>query len=175
MNPSNEGSNVEMLPVAAVTTVSTVNSIVFCRDNFDYANILVKVGTGNTQTAVITGIAVAESDTVTSSVTSMTNVPSLCCSNTTSTAAINALPVAAVQGVGGTITEFQIDLRKRKRYIGVRIHTDTVQTALVWAEAYLTRAKEYLGTNLAAIAAQHSLPLNLANTAVVGCMQIVAG
>ena len=172
MIQSNEGSLVILPPAASLTNATQRMS--FDRDGFDQANVYVISGTQATQTAVITGITVGDHDTDTSA-SNMTAIGALTCSNTTSTAAINAIPAVAYQKLGGIVTEFQIDLRKRKRYIGISVHADTVVTAVISAVARLTRAAENLGTNLTTIAAYKSLPLNKAATAVIGCMQVVAG
>jgi ABC-type thiamin/hydroxymethylpyrimidine transport system permease subunit len=164
---ANEGAMV-ILPPAATLTNAT-QSMSFDRAGFDQANIMVIVGTHTTTTAVITGLKIAESDTITSA-TSMTDIAALCASNTTSTSAVNAIPIGAIQGLGGVITEFQIDLRKRKKYVGLMIAADTVATAIASVIVRLTRGGTSKDT-----AAQKSLPLNLASTAVVSCMQVVAG
>lgn len=167
MIQANEGSLVALPPVASVTNASKYMS--FDKSEFDQANIMVICGTHTTTTAVVTGLKISESDTVTSA-SSMTDIAALCASNTTSTSAVNAIPAGSIQGLGGIITEFQLDLRKRKKYVGLTIATDTVATAVVSAIARLTRSKQSSDS-----AAQKSLPLNLAATAVVGCQQIIAG
>lgn len=163
---SNEGSLVIMPPAAIVSAATQRMS--FDRSVFDYANIDVMAGAHNTQTAVITGITLAESDTVTSA-SSMTAIGSISVSNTTAATAINAIPGIATVGLGGIITSFQLDLRKRKKYIGVSVHVHATNTytAVVGAIARLTRSSESKDS-----AAQKSLPLNLADTAAVSCMQI---
>ncbi len=166
MIPANSSAKVILNPVASVTNASKYLS--FDRGGYDYLTLDVILGTGNTQTAVVTGLKISESDTVTSA-SSMTDIAALCCSNTTSTSAVNAVPGAAYQGLGGIVMEFQIDLKARKRYIGLTIATDTVQTAVVAAVARLTRGTESRDT-----AAQQSVVLNKADTAAIGCMQIVA-
>jgi len=157
MIPSNEGSLVIMPPALAVSNQTQRMS--FDRSGFDYANIEVIAGAHNTQTAVITGIVVAEADAVTSA-SSMTAISGLS----------TAVPAIAIVGLGGVVTAFQLDLRKRKKYIGVsvHIHATNTYTAVIGAIARLTREAESKIT-----AAQKSLPLNLASTAVVSCMQIL--
>jgi ABC-type thiamin/hydroxymethylpyrimidine transport system permease subunit len=166
MIEANQGSMVLMPPAATATNASQYAS--FKRDGHDQANIMVIIGTHTTTTAVVTGLKISESDTVTSA-SSMTDIAALCASNTTSTSAVNSVPAGAVQGLGA-IVEFQIDLRKRKKYIGISVLADTVATAVIAVLARLTRSKESADT-----AAQKSLPLNLAATSVVSCAQIIAG
>jgi len=167
MKHSDEGSLVILTSVASLTNATNYAS--FDTKGFDQANIYTILGTGNTQTAVVTGLKISEHDTTTSA-SSMTDIAALCCSNTTSTSAVNSLPAAATQGKGGIVTEFQIDLRKRKRYVGLTITSDTVQTAVLSAVARLTRSAESSDT-----AAEKSLPINLGATSAVGCMQVVNG
>lgn len=164
---ANEGSLVVLSPVASATNASKYMS--FDKREFDQANIYVICGTHTTTTAVVTGLKISESDTITSA-SSMTDIAALCASNTTSTSAVNSIPAGSVQGLGGIITEFQLDLRKRKRYVGLSVVTATDVTAIVSAIARLTRSKQSSDT-----AAQKSLPLNLVDTNVVGCQQVIAG
>ena len=166
MKHANNGSLVMLPPAATATNASKYMS--FKSEGFGQANIMVAIGTHTTTTAVVTGLKISESDTVTSA-SSMTDIAALCASNTTSTSAVNAVPAGAVQGLGA-IVEFQLDLLKRKKYIGLTITADTAATAVVAAIARLTRGKKSSDT-----AAEKSLPLNLASTAAVGCAQIIAG
>ena len=167
MNQSKEGSLVVMAPVASVTNASKYMS--FDARGFKQANICVLVAAHTTTTAVVTGLKISEHDTTTSA-SSQTDIAALCASNTTSTSAVNAIPAGAIQGLGGIITEFQIDLRGRKRYIGLTITTDTVATAVVAAVARLTGSEDSSDT-----ATEKSVPLNLAGTTIVSCQQIIAG
>ncbi len=167
MIPANTPAKVILSPVATVTNAS--NYLSFDRGGYDYLTLDVILGTGNTQTAVVTGLKISESDTITSA-SSMTDIAALCCSNTTSTSAVNAVPGAAYQGLAGIVAQFQVDLKSRKRYIGLTITTDTVQTAVVAAVATLWR-----GTESADTAAKKSVVLNKAATTVIGCMQVVTG
>jgi hypothetical protein len=167
---SNEGSIV-IMPSQAVTTNATAEKYMsFDTKGYDYCNLFILVGTCTTTTAAFTGIEIAESDTVTSA-SSMTNITALVCSDTTSTSAPNALAAGATQGLGGCLGAFQLDLRARKRYLGVTVscaaHTNAPQ---VTGLALLGKASETAET-----AAAKSLPLQLANTAVVGCMLLVTG
>jgi len=167
MITSNEGSLV-VLPMAATTTNASQYAS-FDTKGFDYANIYVLIGTHTTTTAVVTGLKISEHSSTTSA-SSMTDIAALCCSDTTSTSAVNALPAGAVQGLGGIVTEFQIDLRARERYLGITVNAATNQTAITGAVARLTRSAESSDS-----ATEKSLPLNLASTAVVSCMQVVTG
>lgn len=164
---SNNAEAFVVLPPAATATNAT-QTMSFDRAGFDQANIMVVIGTHTTTTAVVTGIKIAEHDTTTSA-TSMTDIAALCASNTTSTSAVNAVPAGSKQGLGA-IVEFQVDLRKRKRYIGVVITADTVATAVTSVIARLSRSAESKDT-----AALKSLPLNLAATNVIGCTSLIAG
>lgn len=156
-----------LLPPAATATNAS-KTFSFDRSGFDQANVYVIIGTHTTTTAVVTGVKISESDTVTSP-SSMTDIASLCASNTTSTSAVNAVPAGSVQGLG-TVMEFQIDLRKRKKYIGGTITADTVATAVVSVLALLSRSGESKDTTT-----KKSLPLNLGSTSTVGCASLIAG
>ena len=80
------------------------------------------------------------------------------------------MPAGTVQGLGGGICEFQIDLRGRERYLGLSFLVNSVQTAQIAAIARLTRSKESSDT-----AAEKSLPLNLVDLTGVSTMLVVNG
>jgi ABC-type thiamin/hydroxymethylpyrimidine transport system permease subunit len=161
-----DNASLVLLPPAATATNAT-KYFSFDRAGFDQANIFVVIGTHTTTTAVVTGVKISESDTLTSA-SSMTDIAALCASNTTSTSAVNAVPAGSVQGLGA-VMEFQLDLRKRKRYVGGSITADTVATAVVSVLALLSRSGESKDSTTT-----KSLPLNLANTNTVGCASLIA-
>lgn len=167
MIPQDTEAKVVLSPVASATNADTVFS--FDRGGYDRLNLEVLVGTHVTTTAVITGLQIVEHSSTTSA-SSMTAIAALCASDTTSTSAVNSLPNGASQGVGGIVTEFQLDLAARERYVGLIINTATDQTAVVSAIARLSRGDESRDT-----AAQKVERTNLAATSVSGCMQIIAG
>jgi hypothetical protein len=167
MKRSDEGSLVVMSPLSSVTNVT--NYLSFDRRGFDQANVYVLVGTHDTQTAVFEGLRVAHHSSTTSA-SSMTAIAALSVSATSSASYAQTMPIGAVQGLGGCIAEFQIDLRGRERYIGLSFLVNSVQTAQIAAIAKLSRSKESSDT-----AAEKSLPLNLVDLTGVGTMLVVNG
>ena len=166
---SNEGSLVVVPPYLSETNATSYLS--FDSRGWDYANIWVLCGTHTSTTAVFSSIRVAEHDTVTSA-SSMTQINSLSSSTATSATYDNALPTGAYQGLGGVVAEIQVDLRGRKRYLGVSFGVATNNTAYVGAIARLTRSKNSSDT-----AAEKSLPLPLesgCDTNSIGTMSVIS-
>lgn len=97
------------------------------------------VGTHATNGAAIGTLKLSESDTVTSP-SSMTDIVALTGGTATSTSVGFVIPGAASLGPGGAI-EFQVDLRKRKRYLGLTI-TPGSTTMNIAAIARLVRGSE---------------------------------
>ena len=170
MKRSDEGSLVVVPPYISVTNATSYLS--FDTRGFDAANIYVFCGTHTSTSAVFTSVRVAEHDTTTSA-SAMTQINALSSSTATAATYDNALPTGAKQGLGGIVQELQIDLRGRKRYLGLSFGVDTVNTAYVGAIARLTRSKESSDT-----AAEKSLPVPLqagADTNAIGSMQVITG
>jgi len=149
-----------VLPIASVATNATAY-LSFSRlgnsaEKFDYANILFHVGTSATTSAVMTTLNLKESDTVTSP-SSMTAIVALTGGTATSSSVGFVIPAA--QAAGGNLVEFQLDLRKRKKYVGLT--ATPAQTLILGATALLSRASESQDTTT-------DMQLsNLANTSAV--------
>jgi hypothetical protein len=170
MIKSNDGSLVVCPPYISVTNAT--NYLSFDTRGYDYANVYIFCGTHTSTTAVFDQIRVAEHDTTTSA-SSMTQINALSSSTATSATYDNTLPTGANQGLGGIVQELQIDLRGRKRYLGITLGVVTNNTAYVGAIARLSRAAESADT-----AAEKSLPVPLqagVDTNAIGCMQVVTG
>ena len=134
-----------VIPIATVATNAT-SKMSFSKlgnggERFDYANILVHVGTSATTSAVMTTIKLSESDSV-SSVTSMTDIVAFTGGTATSSTVGFVIPTA--QAGGGNLVEFRVDLRKRKKWVGLTL--TPAQSLILGATAMLTRASESMDT-----------------------------
>lgn len=138
---------------------------------FDAAVIDVFCGTHATTTVAINILSIVESDTVTSP-TSMTAITAL--TGTTDATSALTLPGVAVTGPGCVI-EFQLDLRKRKKFIGVILGAASVgATQSVGAIARLIRGKTSKDT--ASLKSKTGATYgNLVATNAVGCAAVYAG
>lgn len=134
---ANEGQLIN-LPAASAATTAT-QSMVIDGKGFDQCNIMVNLGTHATNGTTIETCKVTESDTATA-ISSQSAIVALTGGTETSSSVGFVLPLVAAAG-RGTIIEFQIDLRKRKRYIGLQI-TPGDTTVHVGAIARLTRSKK---------------------------------
>ncbi len=169
MRPVDEGKMVTKSALAT-TNATAYHRLSFDKSGHDRANILVAIGSHDSATQGITELLISDSDTITSA-SSMTDIAALCSATETSTAASNVLPAAAVQALGGILTELQIDLRKRKRYIGVEVKSTAVAAGMpVAVIARLTDSKE-----ASADSAAEKAGLDLAATNVSGCMAVING
>jgi hypothetical protein len=162
MIQAQEGKYVALLPVANDKTNAITMS--FDRSGFDYAEILLMVGSHATTTTVIETLKITESDTATAA-TSMTDIVPLTGGTATSTSAGFVIPVVTTAGKGGVVPFF-VDLRKRKKYVGVVIN-GTAATAIFSGIAKLTRGTESADT------AAEKAGVNLAATTAQGCMTVV--
>jgi hypothetical protein len=166
---ANEGKTA--IVTALVTTNATAeHTLDIDTSGSDQANFYIIAGVHNSGTEAINTVSVYESDTVTQA-TNMTLIASLSSGATaTSTSASNILPLAAVQALGGIIQEIQVDLRKRKKYMGIAINTGGVTAGCpVAIMARLTRNGQSADT-----AAQKDA-VDLGATTVSGCMQVITG
>ena len=129
------------LPVASVastaTAVLTFSKLGNAAEEFRYANILFHVGTSATTSAVMTTLKLTESDTVTNA-SSQTAIVALTGGTVTSSSVGFVIPTALAGG--GNLVEFQLDLRKRKKYVG--LSATPAQTLVLGATALLSRASE---------------------------------
>jgi len=171
MNEANSGALI-LMPAASCATNAT-QGISFSKlttgvEPFDHANIYVLMGTHATNGSRLGTLKLSESDTATSP-TSMTDIVAFTGGTATSSTIGFVIPTAASVGPGAVI-EFQVDLRKRKKYVGLQITpgTTTIQIAVL---ARLSRAKESADT-----ATQKSAVLNnVLGTSVSQCAKVVAG
>lgn len=166
MIPSNEGKNVVKMGVA-ITNGAATHRITIDTKGSDQYNAYIAVGSHDTDTAAITAIVVSESDTVTSA-SSQTAIAALSSATQTATDASNVLPLGPVQGLGGIVNELQIDLRKRKRYVGIEVSLDTIPAGMPIAIiGRLTRNEQSKDS-----AAQKS-GLNVEDTNLIGAMAVI--
>lgn len=162
MNEALLSATVVQPPASVASTATTTCQ--FDTIGYDYAVVDVLVGTQATTDPAITTIKWLEADADTNS-SSMTAIVALTGGSATSTSAGYLIPAVTVTGLGGAAVQFQIDLRKRKRYLQLNITPGT--TLVLGAVAKLHRAEQSPLT-----AAAKSI-INKAATNVVGCATIV--
>ena len=134
---ANQGKLINM-PAATAATTAT-QSMVIDTKGHDQCNIYVNVGTHATNGTTLTTLKVTESDTATL-ISSQSAIVALTGGTATSTSVGFVIPVVASAG-NGHVFEFQIDCKKRKRYLGLQI-TPGATTINVGAIARLTRSDE---------------------------------
>jgi hypothetical protein len=166
---ANEGKTA-IVPGLAVTNATSTQTLDIDTSGSDQCNVYIIAGTHNSATEAINSVSVYESDTVTQA-TSMTLIPALSSGATaTSTSASNILPLAAVQALGGVVQEIQIDLRKRKKYLGIALNVGNVAAGPpIVTMARLTRNEQ------SADSATEKDQEDLGSTNVSGCMQVITG
>ena len=166
MIPAQNVKTVVMAPV--VNVAATTNIMSFDRSGFDYCVIDILSGTTDTETNAIAQVNVSESDTLTTP-SLMTDIPAFCGSVTTNTSYTWAVPAVSATSQGSVIT-IQMDLRHRKKYIGLSLLGSAAGgTASIAAIARLTRGDESPVT-----AADHD-GVNAAYTQASGCVKVVSG
>jgi hypothetical protein len=164
---SNEGKTA-ISPGIAVTNSTALHTLDLDTSGSDQANVYIICGTHNSSTEAIDTVSVYESDTVTVA-TNMALIAALSSGATaTSTSASNILPLAAVQALGGVVQELQIDLRKRKKYVGIAVQSGPVAAGCsIGILARLTRNEQ------SADSATEKDQEDLGATNVSGCMQVI--
>lgn len=163
MIPANEGASVGLPPASIATNGALALS--FDSKGYDQANITIDVATCGTDSVAFSTLRITESDTVTVA-SSMSGIVALTGGTATSTSAGFVVPTPATMENGGRAIEFQIDLRKRKRYIGLYA-TNTEQALVMAAHARLTRSEK------SADSATERAVTNMENTDAVSVSQIV--
>ena len=165
MIPAQNVKTVVMAPV--VNAAATTNIMSFDRTGFDYCVIDILSGTTSTQTNAIASIIVAESDTLTTP-SLMEQIPALSGSAATNTSYGWAVPAVTATSQGSVIT-LQMDLRHRKKYIGLSLLGSAGGgTASIAAIARLSRGNESPVT-----AAEHD-GVDEAYTQASGCVKLVS-
>jgi hypothetical protein len=170
MMPIEEGATV-LMPPAALTGAGTAEMSFSKVDSrgvpYDSALVIVHGKLSHTSGDAPSAINLAESDTATSP-TSMTDIVAFTGGTATGTSVGYVLPTAAAWK-NGTTVEFQIDLRKRKKYIGLELTGGTHTSGGVYgAVIKLYRAKESAET-----AAHKSAVVNNSNTSATSQCGVV--
>lgn len=143
---------------------------------YDHANWYINLGTEVTNASAVhvVEVLVAESDTVTSA-SSMTTIVAFSGSATTDTTHGWTIPTVATTGDGGNI-EFQMDLRRRKKYLGVSITGAAASSncTTIGCTVLLSKGKQSHDTKARK---NHTGAVygNLAETLAHGCMVLVKG
>ena len=163
---ANEGKTA-ISPGIAVTNATAEHTLDIDTSGSDQLNLYISCGTHNSATEAIDTVSVYESDTVTQA-TSMELIAALSSGTATSTSASNILPTAAVMALGGNIQEIQVDLRKRKKYVGVAVVSGVVAAGCsIGILGRLTKNEE------SADSAAEKDKEDLGATTVSGCMQVI--
>jgi hypothetical protein len=164
---ANEGKTA-ITPGIATTNATAEHTLDIDTSGSDQLNLYICASSHDSGTEAIDTVSVYESDTITQA-TNMTLIPALSSGATaTSTSASNILPLAAVQALGGVIQEIQIDLRLRKKYVGV-----AVQSGGVTAGAGITIIGRLTRNEQSADSAAQKDKEDLGATDISGCMQVI--
>jgi len=147
MIPQNDHGIVVMTPI--LQTAASTHNFSFSKldangQPYAQANILFNMGTVSTNADDLSNIKVYESDTVTTP-TSMTQIVAFSITNGTATDAThaNAWTFGASGAALGGVVELQMDLRKRKKYIGVYVLAPAASNVVTFsAMAILSRGAE---------------------------------
>lgn len=167
MISSNEGKTA-IVTGLATTDATAENNLDIDTSGSDQLNFYVCAGSHDSGTEAINTVSVYESDTVTQA-TNMELIAALSSGATaTSTAASNILPLAAVQALGGIIQEIQIDLRKRKKFVGI-----SVESGGVTAGCPITIVGRLTRNEQSADSAAQKDQIALAEPTISGCMQVI--
>lgn len=135
MTPSS-GSAYALMPPATTASTGTQASCIDTlgprSDKMHYLECLVFWATHSTSGEAVRTITFSESDTLTSP-SSQSVITELSCNTTTSTSAPNACPAVTVTGLGA-ISVFRMDIKARKRYIGLQITpgSNTMTCGAIW-------------------------------------------
>ena len=169
MKHSDEGKTAVVVNLAT-TNATAEHTLDIDTRGSDQCNVYIMAGSHNSATEAIDSVAVYESDTVTQA-TSMELIAALSSGATaTSTSASNILPLAAVQALGGVIQEIQIDLKARKRYLGIAVVSGPVA-----AGANITILARSTRNGISADTAAEKDQEDLGATNISGCMQVITG
>ena len=130
---------------AATTATNATQTMVFdtvgeAGEKYNYANLYVMCDTHATNGASIGTLAIKESDSSTA-VSSHSAIVAFTGGTATSTSVGYVIPGASTLGAGGGVIEFQVDLRKRKRYLSLNV-TPGSTTFQISALALLSRGSE---------------------------------
>lgn len=165
-----------LLQTAAGTDTFSFSKLDAQGQPYDYANWYINLGTQATNCSAvhISEILIAESDTVTSP-SSMTTIVAFSGSATTDATHGFTIPTVAYTGKGG-IFELQMDLRRRKKYVGATITGAAAATNVTTISAVilLSRAKQSRDT-VAEKNHTGAVYGNLCSTNAQGCLALVTG
>jgi len=150
-----------IVPTTAITAASTANWGFVDTKGYDYLSIALVEMSASASTQ-LGGLRIRESDTLPTAFTDLTAIVALTGAAATSTSAGFALPYPNSASAQGNIYKANIDLKGRKRYIGLDyIPSVTTQAAAV---ALLFRSegdRMSVGTDKTATTTTESLRLSL--------------
>ena len=166
MNDSDNNAIV-MLPAATCATNAT-QTMSFTGQGYDRLNLYLNIGTHATDGASIGTLKLSESDTVTSP-SSMTDIVAFTGGTETSSTVGFVIPGADELGPGSVIA-FQVDLKKRKKYLGLSI-TPGSTTMNIGAIGLLSKSGP---EGSADTASEKSISLNHATNST-SCAKVISG
>lgn len=161
MRPVHNKAHVASAPASVATNATQV--LTFDTSGYDFANIKVIKGTHTTTSACFSTLKITESDTVTNAA-SQTAIVALTGGTATSTSVGFVVPSATQMAAGGVAVEFQVDLRNRKKYLGLSITPG--QSMIVCAVADLTKDQSADTTT-------EKTESNIEATSVASCFKVV--
>ena len=130
------GCGICVMPPATSATNAT-HTLTFDCKGFDYANVYVGMGTHATDKAALSTCKFTEGTNTSCG----TAIVALTGGTATSSSVGFVIPAATSMGPGAVI-EFQVDLRKRKRYLDLRLTPGDTTAKETYAVAILSRAAE---------------------------------
>lgn len=133
------GNGVSVMPPVTKATNATAS---WCVDTkgFDAAVVRVGMNTHATNKAALATLKFSESDMITSP-SSQTDIAALTGGTAISSSVGFVIPNATKMGLGAVI-EFQIDLRKRKRYLGLQGTPGDTTANMLYAVAEFARPEQ---------------------------------
>lgn len=164
MVPSNTKIVQIVMPTTALTAASVGGTGYIDTKGFDYLTIGV-LEHSVTETTQVGTFRVGEIDTVPTAYTDCTDIVALCGGTATSTTAGFVLPSPSSAYTMGNVYRVNLDLRGRKRYIGVSYSPAVTAGDTIAAFGILSRSEvspaQATATNVTANSALHACRLNV--------------
>lgn len=124
---------------------NATQEMTFDTKGHDSLKVHVCSGTSATTSALFTTLKFAESDTVTNA-SSQTDIVALTGGTATSASVGFVFPLSLADQSGGGIVQFEIDLRKRKRFVGLLITSGQTGGHIIGAVGEMYRSAESADT-----------------------------
>jgi hypothetical protein len=158
-----------VMPPATVATNAS-NTVSFDTKGFHDLNLYIGMAAHTTSLAALATMKLSEGDTT----SSYTDIVAFTGGTATSTSAGFVIPTAANHGVG-EISEFQVDLRKRKRYLKLTLTPGDTTANETYAIGILSRPSINKDDANSAQASTKKHVTNLAATNITSVAMVVKG